>query len=91
VSGFLRRNKKQAIVLAIWVALISFLSPIGDSALNNLFFCRQPLAICLQIYFISCRQSGEQGTPKIHFFSPVGGSISFFPANLAKFRHYFEH
>jgi hypothetical protein len=62
----------------------------GDLALNTLFSCRQALAICLPINFISCRQSGEQGTPKIQFLSPAGGSISFFFANLAKFRHYFE-
>jgi hypothetical protein len=63
----------------------------GNLALNNIISCRQLLAICLPINFISCRQSGEQGTPKIHFLSPAAGSISFFIANLAKFRHYFEH
>jgi hypothetical protein len=42
------------------------------------FSCRQHLAICLPINIISCRQSGEQCTPKIHFLSPAGGSISFF-------------
>jgi hypothetical protein len=39
------------------------------------------------INLFDCRQSGDQGTPQMHSFSPARGRIYFFIANLAIYRH----
>jgi hypothetical protein len=77
----------------------------GDFSADDLFSCRHSGELALKnsiflspapgdfphINLFDCRHSGDQGTPQMHLFSPARGRIYFFIANLAIYRHYFEH
>jgi hypothetical protein len=68
-----------------------FLSPFWRISRQNFFFLLPAPGGFLHINLFDCRHSGDQGTSQIHLFSPVRGRIYFFMANLAIYRHYFEH
>jgi hypothetical protein len=78
--------------MAISVRMIYFLVAILANQHSRISFsCRQHLAISLAFNLFDCRQSGNQGSPQMHLFSPAGSRIYFFIANLAMYCHYFEH
>ncbi len=59
----------------------------GDPILENFIFLSPADGDVSDNDFFPYSHSGEQGTPQIHFFSPAWGSIYFFIANLATYRH----
>jgi hypothetical protein len=81
----------KRIVLAIWVALISF--PVANwriSPQQFIFLSPAPGDLSSNIfYFLS--PIWRTGYPQIPFFIASWRVNFIFFANLAKFRHYFEH